>query len=553
MPQAYDVSSLPPFAPGQLGDADTYRAPIDAILAMSALRSPDDTALQWPKGQIGFAALNRAVSARAGYLTQWFETRFDRPLRGERLGVYCKKDPGAILTIFAALRAGAIVVPLNPALKSDQFAHIASNCDMALAFVPAKQAAELLSAGGQTTNWVSLDDAQDEAPGYHDLAGWSMHDSTQPRAAAEPDDTAILFYTSGSTGQPKGVMVSHQSCVLGAACVADYLSLSAQDKTLALLPLSFDYGFNQIVSTWMAGGRVVLHDFFLAGDVVKATQRFDITGLAAVPPLWHLLMDAKWPEGAGESLRFLTNSGGALSADLQSRMKAQLPQAKIFAMYGLTEAFRSTYMDPARLSQKPTSMGRAVPFAQVFILNEAGEIAAPGEPGELVHTGPFVAKGYWNDPEKTAKRFRPVPAALRQYVDARFHDRCVYSGDQAYMDDDGDFHFAGRLDDMIKVLGNRLSPQEVEDAACHSDDVSHAVAFGVPDERTGAKLCLVIEADGADELALLAALRRQLPSYAVPSTVLQLKPFLRTPNGKIDRPGIRAWAARRIHNGEGVR
>jgi acyl-CoA ligase (AMP-forming) (exosortase A-associated) len=550
MPQVRDASSLPAFAPGQLHDADAYRAPIDAILAMAALRSPTDTALQWPKGQISFGALDTAVSARAGYLTHWFESRFDRPLRSERVGVYCKKDPGALLTIFAALRAGAIVVPLNPALKAEQFAHIAANCQMAAAFVPPERAAELSSLNDQTTNWVSLDDTQEGSPGYHDVHGWSLHAGARPSTAAAPDDTAILFYTSGSTGQPKGVMVSHHACVLGAACVADFLSLSAADRVLALLPLSFDYGFNQIVSTWMAGGRAVLHDFFLAGDVVKATQRFDITGIAAVPPLWHLLMDAKWPEGAGESLRFLTNSGGALSPDLQNRMKAHLPRADIFAMYGLTEAFRSTYMDPARLSLKRTSMGRAVPFAQVFILNEAGEIAAPGAPGELVHTGPFVAKGYWNDPEKTAKRFRPVPAALKQYVDKRYHGRCVYSGDQAYVDSDGDLYFAGRLDDMIKVLGNRLSPQEVEDAACQSDSVSHAVAFGLTDERAGAKLCLVIEADGADEAALLAALRRQLPSYAVPSTVLQMKPFLRTPNGKIDRPGIRAWAVERIHNGE---
>lgn len=553
MPPIGSAAALSPFLPGQLGDADTYHVPIDALLTMAARRSPADIALQWPKGQICFADLDRAVSARADQVSQWFQERFERPMRGERLGVYVKKEPGAILTVFAALRAGAIVVPLNPALKADQFAHIARNCDMAAAFVPAKLAAVLNSDLANPATWVSQDDAGDGVPGYHDLAAWSARDARMPNAAIAPSDTAILFYTSGSTGQPKGVMVSHHGCVLGAACVADYLSLSAEDRVLTLLPLSFDYGFNQIVSTWMAGGRAVLHDYFLAGDVVKAVERFQVTGLAAVPPLWHLLMDAKWPDGAGASLRFLTNSGGALTPALQARMRRHLPKARIFAMYGLTEAFRSTYMEPARLRQKPTSIGRAVPFAQVFVVSDAGEIAAAGQPGELVHAGPFVANGYWNDPERTAKRFRPLPKALRPFVEPRYHDRCVYSGDQAYVDDDGDVYFAGRLDDMIKVLGNRLSPQEVEDVACQIQGVSHAIAFGLADDRTGAKLCLVIEAEGADEAALMAHLRRQLPGYAVPSFVLQRDPFLRTPNGKIDRPGMRAWATRCIENAEGAR
>lgn len=547
--------SLPILSATDLRAPEVYAVAIDAIVSMAASRASGDIALVWGKGEASFDDLEKAVSRCAGWFSSWFHEVTGRPVHGERVGVFCKKDPGAILVILAALRAGAIVVPLNPALKMGQYEHIAANCAMAAAFLPARLHPQI---SGRETRWVDNRQPAANEPAFNDIAAWASFDAGTALAhsPAKPSDTALLFYTSGSTGQPKGVMVSHHSNVLGAASVAHYLDLSRQDRVLALLPLSFDYGFNQLVSTWLAGGAVVLHDFFLAGDVVKAAARHGVTGLAAVPPLWHLLMDAVWPDNAASPIRYVTNSGGKLTPDLQLKLGAKLPNADIFAMYGLTEAFRSTYMPPDTLAAKRTAMGRAIPFASVFIVRDDGTPAQAGEAGELVHAGPLVARGYWNDPERTARRFRPLPDAFKGLVDAAYHDRCVFSGDSAFVDDDGDLHFVGRRDEMIKVLGNRLSPQEVEDCVCLHDRVGHAVAFGMDDERLGAKICVVSEvADGVpDNLreSLQALIRTRLPSYAAPHYILARDTFPRSPNGKIDRSAIKEWATSEIQNGKGA-
>lgn len=554
----YDHAAFSMPSLGALAEAQAYRAPLSAVLEMAALRAGQDTALVWAKGSATFEVLQGAVASRADHMARWFQASMGRSIAGERIGVFVKKDPGAILLIFAALRAGAVVVPLNPALKADQLHYIAANCQMAAAFVPQRLQNSVADSASDTI-WIAQDVPEDNAPQYNDITGWAALKAAPIASSVDPASTALLFYTSGSTGQPKGVMVTHQASVLGAASVAFYLSLSANDRVLALLPLSFDYGFNQIVSTWFAGGLVVLHDFFLPGDVVKTVQHRGVTGMAAVPPLWHLLADAAWPYEAARSLRYLTNSGGALTAPLQERLRGIFPGADIFAMYGLTEAFRSTYMDPSRLAEKPTSIGKAIPFADVFVVTPDGQQAAPGEAGELMHAGPLVAQGYWQDPERTAKRFRPVPDALKPLVDARYHDRCVFSGDKAVMDGDGDLHFVGRDDDMIKVLGNRLSPQEVEECACLHGAVHHSVAFGIADERVGAKICLVAEMPGTEEIddhearkQIIALLKQHLPGYAQPSFLLQMAQFSRTPNGKLDRPSIKEWAQQQIAKGFGA-
>src|SRR5690606_10879359 len=181
-------------------------------------------------------------------------------------------------------------------------------------------------------------------------------------------------------------------------------------------------------------------------------------------------------------------------------LRGVFPQARIFAMYGLTEAFRSTFLDPALIDTHPTSMGKAIPFAEVLVVDDAGEIAAPGEEGELVHCGPLVAQGYWNAPEKTAERFRAAPAQ------SHYGGTAVWSGDRVTRDADGLLYFAGRRDAMIKTAGNRVSPQEVEDAAVACAGVAEAVAVGVPDERLGQAIVLFVRGSG-DEEGLAAHLR----------------------------------------------
>jgi acyl-CoA synthetase (AMP-forming)/AMP-acid ligase II len=345
----------------------------------------------------------------------------------------------------------------------------------------------------------------------------------------DPSDLAALLYTSGSTGRPKGVMLSHANLWLGAISVAHYLGLQPDDRTLCLLPLAFDYGQNQLLSTWAAGGCAIGFDYLLPRDVVRAVGCHDVTVLAGVPPLWLQLAEQDWGD-AGKSLKTLTNSGGHLTEPLVRRLRELFPRTKLYLMYGLTEAFRSSSLDPALVDAHADSVGTAIPFAELMVVKADGSEAAPGEEGELVHAGPLVAKGYWNDPERTAGRFKPAPAF------SKLAGTAVWSGDTVVKGEDGLLRFRGRDDAMIKVSGNRISPTEIEDAAMASGAVSDAAAFGIPDERLGQAIVLAAVAKGEGaEAKLLAYFRRELPAHMLPQRIVWKDRLPVGPNGKLDR------------------
>ncbi|HEY1146819.1 MAG TPA: AMP-binding protein, partial [Allosphingosinicella sp.] len=336
------------------------------------------------------------------------------------------------------------------------------------------------------------------------------------------------------TGRPKGVMLSHANLWLGAVSVAHYLGLAPQDRVLGVLPLSFDYGQNQLLSTWAAGAEVIPLDYLSARDVIRAVERHDVTTLAGVPPLWVQLIEAVWPPAAALSLRRLTNSGGRLPASVIRRMREVFPAAEIFPMYGLTEAFRSTFLDPALVDTHPDSIGTAIPFAEIIVARPDGSETAPGEAGELVHAGPLVAKGYWNDPGRTAERFKPAPPS------SRYDGIAVWSGDTVRRDEEGLLYFVSREDAMIKTSGNRVSPTEVEEAAVASGYVAEAVALGVADDRLGEAIALVVRPNGEKrEAELRQYLKHQLPNFMQPGPIVWRAELPKSPNGKLDRETLR--------------
>jgi acyl-CoA ligase (AMP-forming) (exosortase A-associated) len=367
--------------------------------------------------------------------------------------------------------------------------------------------------------------------GEEESAGLFDHPDALGPSAHDPDALAALLYTSGSTGRPKGVMLSHANLWLGAISVASYLHLNAEDRTLAVLPLSFDYGQNQLLSAWAAGGAVIPLDYLAARDVIRAVERHEISTLAGVPPLWVQLIEAPWPAAAALSLRRLTNSGGKLPPSVARRMRELFPAADIYSMYGLTEAFRSTYLEPALLDAHPDSMGSAIPFAEILVVDADGKAA---DEGELVHAGPLVAKGYWQDPVRTAERFKPAPAG------SDYGGTAVWSGDRVRRDAAGLLYFVGREDGMIKTSGNRVSPTEVEEAAIASGLVHEAVALGFQDARLGEGIALVVRPDRrGQEEELRAFLKRQLPNFMQPGPILWCDELPRSPNGKLDRVALK--------------
>jgi acyl-coenzyme A synthetase/AMP-(fatty) acid ligase len=275
-------------------------------------------------------------------------------------------------------------------------------------------------------------------------------------------------------------------------------------------------------------------DFLFPKDVAKACARHGVTTLAAVPPLWVQLTEIDWPAEARAPLRRLTNSGGALTVDLVRSLRGMFPAARLFPMYGLTEAFRSTYLDPALVDSHPTSMGKAIPFAEILVIDDKGEVAADGAEGELVHCGPLVAHGYWQDPERTAERFKPAPAQ------STYGGTAVWSGDRVRREADGLLYFAGRRDAMIKSAGNRISPQEIEEAALASGLVAEAVALGVPHPRLGQAVHLVVRGAPEGAEALAQRLKADLPNFMQPQHVHWRQAMPLNPNGKIDRTALQA-------------
>jgi acyl-CoA ligase (AMP-forming) (exosortase A-associated) len=498
-------------------DAQTDIRPLDHL----ALRGADgDVALVLRGEVLTYRDLRDKVAALAGWLAA------SLPTPGARVATWAAKDALTCLMPLAAARAGLVHVPINPLLKRSQVAHILADSGAALLIgTPSRLAS--LEPGDVPSTCLAMGEAEV-------LAALEQAERLAP-SHADPDSLAAILYTSGSTGKPKGVMLSHANMWLGAQSVATYLGLAADDVTLAVLPLSFDYGQNQLLSTWYAGGRVVPLDYLTPRDVVKAVGKHGVTTLAAVPPLWVQVAELDWPSEIAASLRRLTNSGGALTVDLVRRLRGLFPQARLFAMYGLTEAFRSTYLDPALIDSHPTSMGKAIPHAEILVIADDGAVAADGEEGELVHCGPLVAQGYWQDAERTAERFKPAPAQ------SRYGGMAIWSGDRVRRDGDGLLYFVGRRDAMIKCAGNRISPQEIEDAALASGLVAEAVALGLPDERLGQAVHLVVRgrqgsSSHAEELTLF--LLKELPNFMQPKQIHWRDAMPISPNGKIDRTGL---------------
>lgn len=428
------------------------------------------------------------------------------------------------LVPLAAARAGLVHVPINPLLKRAQVAHILADSGAALLIAtPARL--DSLEQGDVPGNCVAIEEGVA-------IAGARGSPEMGP-SSADPGGLAAILYTSGSTGRPKGVMLSHANLWLGAVSVAHYLRLERDDVVLAVLPLSFDYGQNQLLSAWYAGASVVPLDYLTPRDVTKACARHGVTTLAAVPPLWVQLVEQAWSAEALTAMRRLTNSGGALTVDLVNKLRALFTGARLFPMYGLTEAFRSTYLDPSLVDTHPTSMGKAIPFVEIMVIDHQGRVTSAGEEGELVHCGPLVAQGYWQDAARTAERFRPAPA------ESQYGGTAVWSGDRVVRSEEGLLYFVGRRDAMIKRAGNRISPQEIEDAALATGLVTEAAAVGVKDERLGQTVLLVVRGSG-DEDSLRAALKRELPNFMQPHQIRWVERMPLNPNGKVDRAAIQA-------------
>ena len=465
--------------------------------------------------------------------------------RGERVAFYLDKRFETVATAFGAACAGAAFVPINPLLKGEQVGHILRDCNVRVVVTNAERLdgiADTLAACPDLRHVVVVGPTDGVTIAGRTLVSWDAfvaHDGGAAHRVIDTDLTAIL-YTSGSTGRPKGVMLSHRNMVAGAKSVASYLANHDADVILSALPLSFDAGFSQLTTAFHVGARVVLLNYLLPRDVLDALARERVTGLTAVPPLWIQLSQLAWPDTIASHLRYIANTGGRMPRETLARLRAQLPHTKPYLMYGLTEAFRSTYLPPSEVDRRPDSIGKAIPNAEILVLRPDGSACAPDEPGELVHRGALVSMGYWNDREKTAERFKPLPAGVAgRETGMILPEIAVFSGDSVRMDAEGFLYFIGRTDEMIKTSGYRVSPTEIEEVIYSTGLVGEAAAFGVAHTVLGQAIVVIATppAGGAlDSAALTAQCRARLPAYMVPAHVeVHAGPLPRNPNGKIDR------------------
>lgn len=507
----------------------------------SALRFPDKEALVHGDKRLTY----KEVSARVAGLASGLRAAGLR--RGERVGIYLDPGIAQVISIFGISQAGGVFVPANGTLFPDQVAHIIRDCTVSALITSEAKLDSLLAVLGMIPSLrflvvVSKDKGSATPLRIYDFE--AMTNTAVENSCTDwgiEKDLAAILYTSGSTGKPKGVMLSHANLLAGASIVSTYLDITSADRILAVLPFSFDAGLNQLITAFQQSGTLILINFVFAKQIVEILVKERITGLAGVPTVWSLLVQpsSTLQKNAPPALRYITNTGGAMPQSVLGVLRAALPRTRIFLMYGLTEAFRSTYLPSEEVDRRPTSMGKAIPNTEILVVDDQGRPCKPGEVGELVHRGPTVCLGYWGNPQATDGVLKPNPLRAPETGHA---DRVCYSGDLVKMDEEGFLYYVGRRDTMIKSSGFRISPTEVEEVVFQSGKVRHAAAIGVPDELLGqAVKVFVASSDGEplDKDSLLAFCSEKMPRYMVPKFIEVMDELPKTSSGKVDYTSLR--------------
>ncbi|MDP3085879.1 MAG: AMP-binding protein [Rubrivivax sp.] len=512
-------------------------ASIPRYLAETAQRLPDKVAIVSAARSITFGELYREAVATAECLREIGLSS------GDRIGICMEKSVDQVLAILGVLFANGVVVPILPRLKGPNIRHIIENSGMAAMITDSERLTEVTEFEGLTRLITGHGEISQAWPNLPYLRRF-----IQPRNFFDRigNDNAAIIYSSGSTGRPKGILIAQRNLAEGADIVAEYLGTREDDRIGCMLSFNFDYGMNQIWQTIRQGCTLVLHDLALPNDLFSMMAKQRITALPVMPVFITKMFDRRLKVNTAafdfSALRYVCSTGGRLSADMIADLRGAFPGVKVYSMFGLTEAFRSTYLPPDKLDTHPTSVGRAIPDCQVMVLDEQGEECAPKVVGELVHRGTTVTKGYWNDPVNTAKSFRSHP---------RFPgETLVFSGDKVYRDEEGFLYFVARADDMIKTKGFRVSPTEVETEVVRHADIVDAVAFAVPNISVGEDVaCAYTTVDGQPlaEPVLRQFLKSNLPNHMVPALLVHFDAFPILGNaGKLDRKGIKQAACERL-------
>jgi long-chain acyl-CoA synthetase len=486
---------------------------VERYLWQAASRFPEKAALVAGDTRASYAEL----ADRAAGLALELKRRGLR--RGERVVLFLHNSIDTVAGVFGVLAAGGVFSVVNPSTKADKLAYILNNARASALITEPRLAAVASEAAAQAPSVTTTL-----------VAPFPFADAARPVGGIDLD-LAMIVYTSGSTGFPKGVMMTHANIDAAAGSITAYLESRADDVVLSVLPMAFDYGLYQALMCAKVGATLVLEKSFTYPALVLERLRAEkVTGLPLVPTLAAMLLQMKHLQaGQFPHLRYLTNTAAALPPAHIQRLRQLFPQAKLYSMYGVTECKRCTWLPPEQLDARPSSVGIPIPGTEAWIVDEAGERVPPGSVGELVIRGPHVMKGYWENEEATRRALRPGPYAW---------EKVLHTGDLFRADDEGYLYFVARLDDIIKTRGEKVSPREVENCLYEIAGVREAAVVGVPDAVLGSAIKAVIAADpdaGLTERDVVRHCAARLEDFMVPKQVEFRGELPKSENGKIAR------------------
>ena len=517
--------------------AGTQAVPLlQDYLVASAARQPEKVALVAGTKRVTYAELDTRSDAVARALVRLGVER------GDRVVIFGDNTPETVIAFWAVLKANAVVVIVNPLTKADKLAYVLNDCRAKALVTDAHLGGVFADAAKRSPHLaaviVSGAFAADKLEALPRGTAWETAvaepGSGPPRPRNIDVDLASIIYTSGSTGEPKGVMLTHRNMLTAATSISTYLEMVESDVILCVLPLAFDYGLYQMIMSFRVSARLVLErSFTFVAQVLKQVVDEKVTGFPGVPTMFATLAGLKSLNDYDFSnIRFVSNTAAALPVKHITMLQGIFPQAKVFSMYGLTECKRCTYLPPADLERKPTSVGIAIPNTELWIVDENDCKVGPGVIGELVIRGATVMKGYWEKPEETAARLRPGPVP---------GEHVLYTGDLCKLDDEGYLTFVGRMDDIIKSRGEKVAPKEVEGALVSIPGVKEAAVIGVADELWGhAVKAFVVLEEGAvlDPKQIARECQARLENFMVPKYVEIVADLPKTVTGKIKKTDL---------------
>ena len=503
-------------------------------LHLSAAAYPGKVAVIVEGKPYTYQALSDAVNRLANYLVE------QGIKRGDRCAIYMDNTWACVVSVYAILAAGAVFVIINPQTKKDKLHYVLTDCSAAALISDTHLYSVFNSVLADVTSLrcviASGDEniIQDSTIVAFDTA-IAAANTDSPKVAAIASDIAALIYTSGSTGNPKGVIHTHLSMTFALNSLIEYLRLSPDDRILVVLPLAFDYGLYQLLMSVQLGATLVLERSFAFPAVIfKRMKEFEVSVFPGVPTIYSMLIAAhgrsvlEFP-----AIKRVTNTAAALPSEYITALKQIFPSALIYKMYGQTECKRVCYLEPELADKKPTSVGKAIPGTEVFILDKQGNQVKPGEAGILHVRGPHLMLGYWNLPDATNKTLVDGNLPREKYL-------CTH--DWFKMDADGDLYFLGRSDDIIKTRGEKVSPIEVENIIYAIKGVKEVAVIGVADDLLGqAVKCFVAldSSSGLDLLHIKKVCAANLENFMVPKYFEIVESLPKTNTGKIDKKDLK--------------